>query len=56
MSANYLEIVKQVAQDLESIIEKTDSLVTGRGIGMKVMIYSEDWKMLWSSLTNSPNS
>ena len=27
MSANYLEIVKQVAQDLESIIEKTDSLV-----------------------------
>ena len=27
MSANYLEIVKQVAQQLESIIEKTDSLV-----------------------------
>lgn len=27
MSANYLEIVKQVAPQLESIIEKTDSLV-----------------------------
>ena len=26
MSANYLEIVKQVAQDLEPIIEKIDSL------------------------------
>lgn len=27
MSANHLELVKQVAQDLETIIEKTDSLV-----------------------------
>lgn len=26
MSANHLELVKQVAQDLETIIEKTDSL------------------------------
>ena len=27
MSANHLELVKQIAQDLETIIEKTDSLV-----------------------------
>ena len=27
MSANYLELIKQVAQHLETIIEKTDSLV-----------------------------
>ena len=27
MSANHLELVKQVAQDLETIIDKTDSLV-----------------------------
>ena len=27
MSVNHLELVKQVAQDLETIIEKTDSLV-----------------------------
>ena len=27
MSANYLELIKQVTQHLETIIEKTDSLV-----------------------------